>query len=164
MKTLPAAQKRPFILALATAVALTVGSPLGHAVPLQPGAAARAYWFTDTPATGYVYAPFNSAMTLGLTSYSHTNAAHTLSTNAFMGEVKLFNEVIRTTNGTSQSSAEGGFQDMITIDDPTRTGHQGVFHGSVHVHMDQAVTGSVSNNLFGVAVGSDIGYARLAHH
>ena len=130
---------------------------------LAPGAAASGYYFTNTPATGYVFGNYNySSPAVGLTSYSHQNAAHNLSTNAFMGDVKLFNEVVRTTSGTSKSIAAGGFQDMITIIDPSRTGNQGVFTASIHIHMEQVVTGQVYNNLFGVAVASDIGSARFA--
>ncbi len=130
---------------------------------LDPGAAASGYYFTNTPATGYVFGSYNyGSPAVGQTSYSHQNAAHNLSTNAFMGDVKLFNEVVRTTNGTSKSIAAGGFQDMITISDPSRTGNQGVFTGSIHIHMEQAVTGQVYNNLFGVAVASDMGSASFA--
>ena len=131
---------------------------------LDPGAAASGYYFTNTPATGYVFGGYNrgSTINVGETSYSHQNAAQNLSANAFMGEIKIFNEVVRTNTGTSQGMAAGGFQDMITISDPARTGNQGVFNGSLRIDMDQVTTGSWYSNFFGVSVWDSMGAARVS--
>jgi hypothetical protein len=147
--------------------ALAAGLLAGLGLPAQavvdPGASVSGSYFTNTSATGYVFGNNDNQgynPTVGNSSYSHGNAAHNLSGNAFMGSVKLFNEVVRTTNGTSRGAIAGGFQEMITISDPARTGNQGVFTGSIHIHMDQTVTGQVYNNLFGVYVAGSMGLAK----
>ena len=147
--------------ALATGVLAGLGLP-AHAV-VDPGASVSGSYFTNTTATGYVFGNNGNQgynPTVGNSSYSHSNAAHTLSGNAFMGSVKLFNEVERTTNGTSRGAIAGGFQEMITISDPARTGHAGVFNGSIHIHMDQIATGQAYDNLFRVAVATSMAAAK----
>ena len=139
--------------ALAAGLLAGLGLP-AHAV-VNPGASVSGSYLTNTSATGFVFGNNGNQgyePTVGNSSYSHSNAAHNLSGNAFMGSVKLFNDVVRTTNGTSRGAIAGGFQEMITISDPARTGHAGVFTGSIHIHMDQVATGQAYNNLFGVIV------------
>ena len=148
--------------ALAAGLLAGLGLPAHAAV--TPGASVSGSYFTNTSATGYVFGNNNNQgydPTVGNSSYSHDNAAHALSGNAFMGSVKLFNDVVRTTNGTSRGAIAGGFQEMITINDSARTGHAGVFTGSIHIHMDQIATGQAYNNLFGVAVAGSMGEAKF---
>lgn len=151
------------ILLSALAAGLCAAASPTHAT-LVPGAAASGYYFSNTTETGYVFGGYNrgSTINVGETGYSHSNAVHDLSASAAMGEVHVFNEVTRTTNGTSKGQAAGGFQDMITISDPARTGHLGVFNGSLRIDMDQTYTGSYYNNLFGVTVWDSMQSARLA--
>ena len=150
---------RQFVPAL-TLLLVGFGFPAQAAV--VPGASVSGSYFTNTTETGYVFGNNgnqSSTPTVGILSYSHDNAAHSLAGSASMGRVQLFNEVVRSTNGTSRGAIGGGFQEMITISDPARTGHQGVFTGSVHIDLDQTVTGQVYNNLFGVSVAESMAAA-----
>ncbi len=151
------------VTALAAGLLAGLGLP-AHAV-VDPGASVEGRWFSNTTATGYVFGNNSNSgytPTVGNSSYSHSNAAHNFSGNAFMGSVKLFNEVVRGDNGTSRGAIAGGFQEMITIDAAGRTGNAGVFTGSIHIHMDQVATGQSYNNLFGVIVLDSMASARFA--
>ncbi len=120
-----------------------------------------------TQGGGYHWQFFNQSQTLGTDTWSKSSASAQVYGNAQeFGVLKSLAMASRIDNGFSEVVIAVGFQDNITISDPSRNGQVGTYVGSMRVDMEQDgygwQLGATYYNIFGFSIGSSIANARSA--
>jgi hypothetical protein len=119
-----------------------------------------------TEGGGYQFQSFNFSRTLGIDYWSkRTASAEAFGDAQRLGVLKSLARASRGDNGNSQAVVDVGFQDNITISDPSRNGQAGTYVGTMRLEMDHAGHGSHDfnyYNMFGLAISSSIENARGA--